>query len=291
MTYGIHPPGYRLPQEAHVGAVRLQVTDLQRSIDYYEQFIGLDATRSDANHATLRARGDDRVLVHLETRPGVKTSRRGALGLYHFAILLPDREALGRFAAHLAALEARVGMADHLVSEAFYLWDPDGLGIEVYADRPREEWRVNGRELVMTTDPLAVDNVIEAGLGRKWDGAPAGTTMGHVHLHVGDLDRAEAFYHRGLGFDKTVWTYPGALFMSAGGYHHHLGTNVWSHGPSAQHDEARLLEWELVVPSIDDAREAARNLADDGHVPKNDDGSFVTADPWGTRVRLRPPDK
>jgi len=88
-----------------------------------------------------------------------------------------------------------------------------------------------------------------------------------------------------------VWTYPGALFMSAGGYHHHLGTNVWSHGPSAQHDEARLLEWELVVPSIDDAREAARNLADDGNVPRNDDGGFVTADPWGTRVRLRPPDK
>ena len=141
---------FRLPPETHVGAVRLQVTDLERSIDYYEQVIGLHPTRADANHATLRPRGDDRVLVHLETRPGVKTSRRGALGLYHFAILLPDRAALGRFAAHLAALEARVGSADHLVSEAFYLWDPDGLGIEVYADRPREEWRVNGGELVMT---------------------------------------------------------------------------------------------------------------------------------------------
>jgi catechol 2,3-dioxygenase len=270
--HGLQPPGFRLPPEAHVGAVRLQVTDLQQSLDYYQRIIGLRALRIDGNEATLGAHGDDRALVHLETRPGLKPARRGAIGLYHFAILLPDRQALGHFAAHLAALRVRAGMADHLVSEAFYLWDPDGLGIEVYADRPPQEWRYKGRELVMTTDPLNVDSVIEAGAGGRWDRVPAGTTIGHVHLHVGDLDRGEAFYHRALGFDKTVWTYPGALFMAAGSYHHHLGINVWGDGPAAQPDEARLLEWELIVPSGADG---------EGAIPR------VAADPWGNRVHLR----
>ena len=135
-------------------------------------------------------------------RTGVTPARRGAFGLYHFAILLPDRSALGRFAAHIASLGIRIGMADHLVSESLYLSDPDGLGIEVYADRPPSAWKRNGRELMMATDPLDIDNVIAAGAGDPWDGLPAGTTMGHVHLHVGSLELAEAFYHRVLGFDK-----------------------------------------------------------------------------------------
>ena len=152
-------------------------------------------------------------------------------------------------------------MADHAVSEALYLTDPDGLGIEVYADRPRASWTYRGDELVMTTEPLDIGGLITAGEGSDWGGAPDGTTMGHVHLHVGDLARAEAFYHRALGFDKTVWSYPGALFFSAGGYHHHLGTNIWSPGPSARADEAKLLEWELVVPERRQTNDVARKAA------------------------------
>jgi catechol 2,3-dioxygenase-like lactoylglutathione lyase family enzyme len=171
--------------------VRLQVSDLRRSIEYYERVIGLRVQREADSAAVLGPHGDDRPLVHLQSRSGVLPARRGALGLYHFAILLPDRAALGRFASHLSASHARVGMADHFVSEAFYLWDPDGLGIEVYADRPRSSWRHHSGELMMSTEPLDVADVIAEGAGRPWDGMPAGTTMGHVHLSVGSLREAE----------------------------------------------------------------------------------------------------
>ena len=281
------PPAFRLPDAAHVGAVHLQVSDLPRSLSYYEQVIGLRRRSATAAAAVLSSQDDERPLVTLSTRPGVTPSRRGAFGLYHFAILMPERAALGRFAAHLAAVDVRVGMADHLVSEALYLWDPDGLGIEVYADRPRDSWRHHGRELAMTTDPLDVDALIAAGRGGAWTGAPAGTTMGHVHLHVGSLEQAEAFYHHGLGFDKTVWSYPGALFMSAGGYHHHLAANVWSPGPKPAEDQARLLEWELVVPSLTDVAAVGRGLRDAGQRAADTDTGVTAADAWGTQVRIR----
>lgn len=286
--YGVVPSGFRLPDATTVGPVHLLVSDLGRSLDYYTQIIGFDAERKGDHSAVLTARGDYRPLAILHTRPGIARAQRGAFGLYHFAILLPDRSALGRFAAHLAARNIRVGMADHLVSEALYLSDPDELGIEVYADRPREAWRYRDRELAMTTDQLDISGVIAAGQGRAWDGLPPGTTIGHVHLHVGDLGEAEAFYHRALGFDKTVWSYPGALFMSAGGYHHHLGTNVWSPGPAPGADRARLLEWELVVPSSDDVVSAARSLRDAGCTIDDTEHGVRVADPWGTRVRVRP---
>jgi len=286
-SFGMPPPAFRLPEAAHVGAVHLQVVDLPSSLSYYEQVLGLRAHNVTDAAAVLSARGDERPLVILHTRPGLSRARRGAFGLYHFAILLPERGALGRFATHLASLEVRVGMADHLVSEALYLWDPDGLGIEVYADRPRDTWQQRDRELVMTTDPLDVRSVIAAGHGKVWTGAPEGTTMGHVHLHVGHMEQAEAFYHRALGFDKTVWSYPGALFMSAGGYHHHLGTNTWSTGPAAAVNEARLLEWELMVPSDIDIEAAARNLRDGNYGVEETEAGVAVADPWGTRVHVR----
>jgi catechol 2,3-dioxygenase len=285
-SYGIAPPGFRLPDETHVGGVRLQVSDLARSIDYYEQVIGLHVHDRTSDAATLGPRTDGRTLVSLTTSDGVLPARRGAFGLYHFAILLPERAALGRFAAHLSSLGVRVGMADHFVSEAFYLWDPDGLGIEVYADRPRSAWRQNDRELVMTTEPLDAESLIEAGEGRAWDGAPTGTTIGHIHLHVGSLAQAEAFYHLGLGLDKMVWNYPGALFLAAGGYHHHLGTNTWAPGPAVKDNQARMLEWELVVPGADAASAAAQNLRDAGYGADEAGHGWTATDPWGTRLRV-----
>lgn len=287
VLYGIAPPAFRLPGTAHVGAVHLQVSDPKRSLAYYEQVLGLRAYTATHDSASLSAHGDEQPLVTLHTRSGVRHARRGTLGLYHFAILLPQRAALGRFAAHLAALGVRVGMADHLVSEALYLSDPDGLGIEIYADRPRDVWEHRNRELTMATDPLDVTSVIAAASGEKWDGAPSGTTMGHVHLHVGSLDGAEAFYHRALGLDKTVWSYPGALFFSAGGYHHHLGTNVWSPGPAPSADEAQLLEWELLVPSAKDVAAVGRSIRSAGYTAEDTVGGVAAVDPWGTRVRIR----
>jgi len=285
VPYGIGPPAYRLPHHTHIGMVRLLVSDLPRSLSYYQHVIGLRPLVVEPERAVLGSR-DERALVGLQTRSGVTPAQPGAFGLYHFAILLPDRAALGRFAAHIASLGIRVGMADHLVSESLYLWDPDGLGIEVYADRPRSAWQVNGRELAMATDPLDIDNVIEEGAGSPWDGAPPNTTMGHVHLHVGSLETAEAFYHRAIGFDKTVWSYPGALFMSAAGYHHHLGTNVWSAGPASAPDQAQLLEWELVLPDPADVTAVGQSLLAGGYHTQHDAQVLLTADPWHTRMRI-----
>lgn len=286
-SFGIAPPRFRLPPATHVGGVHLQVSDLAQATEYYEQVLGLQVHSATSSTVALGSHDSD-PLVWLRTRNGVKPARRGALGLFHFAILLPEREALGRFAAHLSRIRVRAGMADHSVSEALYLWDPDGLGIEVYADRPRSAWRQRDRELVMTTDPLDISSVIDAGGSQPWEGMPSGTKIGHVHLRVGNLDEGERFYHAALGLDKTVWTYPGALFMAACGYHHHLGTNTWSSGPRAKDDEARLLDWALVVPSVEVVSEAVSSIRNAGFaVERTDDGS-TAADPWGTRVLIIP---
>lgn len=280
---GLAPPGYRLPAATRIGRVVLQVADLERSLRYYQEVLGLGVLERQGGRAVLGG-PDGHVLVELRERAGVApVGRRARLGLFHFAILLPDRASLGRFLGHLSRLGLRAGMSDHLVSEALYLYDPDGLGIEVYADRPRHTWRTADGQLVMATEPMDTGAVLAAAGGTPWDGVPAGTVMGHVHLCVGDLDRARDFYHHGLGFDVTVWNYPGALFLSAGGYHHHLGTNTWAAGaPSAGPDEARLVEWELVVPTAGDAAQALDSVRQGGGVA--DDG--VARDPWGTAVRM-----
>ena len=289
-SYGIRPPGYRLPDATHVGRVRLQIADLDRSIAYYESVIGLRVVERGGNVAKLAARGDDHVLVELHEKPGVRTvARRGQIGLYHFAILLPDRAALGRFVEHLAAIGQYAGMSDHLVSEAVYLTDPDGLGIEVYADRPRSTWRPSDGQLAMASNPLDVPSVIAAAKGEPWAGMPEGTVIGHVHLYVRDIDQAAAFYHAGLGFDKIVWSYPGALFMSAGGYHHHLGTNTWAAAaPLATDDDARLIEWEIVMPDAQSISAAAKSLESGGYDVARDGDDAVATDPWGIQLRLTP---
>ena len=286
--YGIQPQGFRLPERTRIGTVRLQVADLDRSLDYYGRVLGFAVCSQESGRAALGAQAGDHALIELVERPGVQpVPRGGLLGLYHFAILLPDRAALGRFASHLATLGIHAGSADHAVSEAIYLSDPDGLGIEVYADRPRAAWRIDStRQLFMTTAPLDVRGVIAAAGGAPWTGMPPGTTIGHVHLHVGDLAAAEAFYHRALGFDKVVWNYPGALFLSAGGYHHHLGANTWSTGPPADERHARLLSWDLVLPGRADAEAAARSLVAAGHAPTVAAEAWTVTDHWGTPLRI-----
>jgi catechol 2,3-dioxygenase len=278
-----------LPDALRLGPVRLRVSDLRRSLDYYTQVLGLVARDVTATTATLHAHGDEAPLVvldsHADTSPVRMQSR---LGLYHFAILLPDRAALGRFLEHVIATGVHVGASNHLVSEALYLRDPDGLGIEVYADRPRSEWRYAAGQLEMASDPLDMAGVVAAAGGEKWSGMPHGTVMGHVHLHVGDLAEAARFYHDAIGFDRVVWTYPGALFLSAGGYHHHLGVNTWA-GPNAPRSgekDARLLEWRMIFPSAHDAKAAADRLAAAGRDVEPSGDDWIVADPWGTRLRL-----
>jgi len=288
-SIGLQPSGYRLPDEARVGVVRLQVSDLAASLAFYTRVLGFRVLSLENTSAALGP-ANGPVLVELRERRGIRrVSRRGLIGLYHFAILLPDRKALGRFVAHLGEAGVYAGSADHLVSEALYLTDPDGLGIEVYADRPRSEWKTHGREIAMATDPLDLRALVRAAGNERWDGMPAGTTIGHVHFYVSTLGEAEAFYQDALGFDKVVWSYPGALFFSAGGYHHHVGTNTWAAGaPAATADDARLLEWELRLPTTADVAAVAANAARAGFEVRADASDTLITDPWGARVRLAP---
>jgi catechol 2,3-dioxygenase len=270
-----------------IGRVRLQVSNLERSIRYYTDVIGLSVAATDGNVGVLSAAAGE-PLIELHDQPGVRpVPRRGLLGLYHFAILLPDRASLGRFAAHLVELGVYAGAADHLVSEALYLADPDGLGIEVYADRPRAQWKASGREIAMATEPLDVRALIRAAGAQPRSGLPAGTTIGHVHFHVATLAEAEGFYHAALGFDKVVWSYPGALFFSAGGYHHHVGTNTWAAGaPVATAEDARLLEWELLLPTADDIADVVTSATRAGFTVHEAGTDRLITDPWGISVRL-----
>ncbi|MBA3318673.1 MAG: VOC family protein [Gemmatimonadales bacterium] len=286
--FTVSPPGFRLPADLRLGTVRLQVADLDRSVDYYQRVLGLGVLESTGDQAALVAQQGETPLIELnQLRGATPVPRRGRLGLYHFALLLPDRASLGRFLAHLGPLGEYAGMSDHLVSEALYLTDPDGLGIEVYADRPRASWRMRGRALAMATDPLDVDDLVRAGEERPWTGLPTSTRMGHVHLHVGDLGSASTFYHTALGLDRVVLDFPGALFMSAGGYHHHLGTNIWAAGaPPAAPGDARLLEWTLQLPAPADVAAAARSLRGSGYEVRKESGEAVVADPWGINLRL-----
>jgi catechol 2,3-dioxygenase len=305
-TYGLPPQGFRLPEAARLGPVRLQVGDLARSLAFYEEMLGMQPLEREASRALLgiRAEGSPGIaggaglpgspLVELVERKGARPApSRGCTGLFHFAILLPDRPALGRFLAHAGEAGLQLGAGDHLVSESLYLQDPDYLGIEVYADRPRSNWRRIGRELMMATDPLDVDGLLAAAGDGAWTGMPDGTVIGHVHLHVGSLTAAAGFYSEALGFDRTVWSYPGALFLAAGGYHHHLGTNIWAgedaRPPAA--DEAHLLDWTVELPDGESLAAAAESLGWAGFAADRRGGGageeLHTRDPWGTRVRLR----
>ena len=280
-----------LPPGARVGAVTLQVSDLSRSLHFYQDVLGFTVAReervSGGASATLAAPGGNDDLVHLREKSRARrVPPRGRLGLYHFAILLPTRGDLGRFFRHVTDKGVQVGAADHLFSEALYLTDPDGITIEVYRDRPSGEWIYQQGELVAATDPLDVDGIVEAAGSTRWKNLPAGTTIGHVHFYVGNLARAEEFYVTGLGFEKRIESFPGALFVSAGGYHHHVGLNTWAaDAPLATDDDARLLWWDLLVPGPTAIREVVSRLARLGY-EVGEAPTPVARDAWGIAVRL-----
>ena len=219
-----------LPADAHIGQVALTVQDLDRSLLFYQDVLGFIETHREGQRAVL-APPAGRTLIELHANADALARPRRSAGLFHFAILVPSRAALGRSLRRLAEKRWPIsGAADHLVSEALYLDDPDGLGIEIYRDRPRDTWRhASNGEIMMATDPLDLKGVHdEPGADAPWTGLEAGTVMGHVHLQVPDIDAAEAFYCDRIGFTPMVRSYPGALFVAAGGYHHHLGLNTWA---------------------------------------------------------------
>lgn len=300
-------PADRLPEDTDVGRVRLLVEDLDRALEFWRDLLGLRAARREPGLVGLaapaarptgpadteRSAAAPKLITLLLEEPPDR-HRLPPLGpdagLYHLALRVPGRADLGRFLARLRARGVPYGASDHAVSEALYLKDPDGHGVEVYADRPRRDWRQKGGELVMVTEPLDEASLLRAAAeestGGGSSGLPAGTVMGHVHLRVGDLDRARAFYHEALGLDLTVWSYPGALFFSAGGYHHHLGVNNWP-GPGGGVDrKARLVDWELRVPGGDALRRLVDRLTARGFPPAPAADGWAVADPEGIALRL-----
>jgi catechol 2,3-dioxygenase len=222
-------PATRIDPDTTLGPVRLNVSQLDRSRVFYERAIGLRASELDDGTLALGVAGQAPVLELRGDSSAPRLNRR-APGLYHLAILLPSRGDLAFALARVVQTRWPLdGASDHLVSEALYLSDPDGNGIELYRDRPRADWPRSGDQLQMSTLPLDLDSLVGElqGASELQAEAPAGTRIGHVHLQVADLAEAEAFYHGVLGFDVMVRGYPGALFVSAGGYHHHIGLNTW----------------------------------------------------------------
>ena len=244
--------------DAHMGLVELSVSDLDRSLAYWQDAIGLRVLSRENGTAEL---GADTPLVRFVEEPGAG-SADGFTGLFHVALLVPDRASLGRFLAHTGREQVPLtGLSDHVVSEAFYLRDPDYHGIEVYADRPREQWE--GRvSQTMTTVPLDTASVLAEAADADFDGLPDGTTMGHVHLCVRDVDEMVGFYRDRLGMAVTAQAGRQAAFLSAGGYHHHLGGNTWQTlgAPPAPEGTARLLRFTIVLPDEAELERVAERI-------------------------------
>jgi catechol 2,3-dioxygenase len=271
-----------------IGAVRLRVADLDGVRDFYERAIGLAEVPGSPENDVARLGAGGMSLIELETDPKAGERPPRTTGLFHLAILQPSRADLAKAVHRIAEAGARLtGASDHLVSEALYLRDPEGNGIEVYRDRPREEWPVRDGQIQMDTLPLDLDGVLGELGGREIGPTADGTRMGHVHLNVADLEDTESFYAGALGFEVTVRGYPGALFVSAGGYHHHIGLNTWAGegAPPPPQGSRGLRFYEIRVPAPDlDAIEG--RLRDAGIETERDGAGIRTSDPSGNGILL-----
>lgn len=281
--------GSRLAPETGMGRVHLRVGDLERSLEFYTGALGFDTQWREDGAASLGA-GNEELLV-LREHPGAERKPKGTTGLYHYALLLPDRASLSRSLRRLIGYGWRLwGASDHLVSEALYLDDPDGSGIEIYRDRPRSEWRWDGDTIRMDTIPLDLDALLTQTDGDNGDsGLPAGTSTGHIHLHVGDIERARSFYSDVLGFDVTTLWQGAALFLSAGGYHHHVGLNTWAGvgAPQPPPDAAGLERFEILLPDTAELESLSRRLEDSGTTYERRGDELLTSDPWGDEISIK----
>ena len=272
----------------HIGAVGLKARDLARLAAFYREALGLDLLDKDCQHAVLGAGGIG--FLHLEHAPGAKADDAGTAGLYHTAFLMPTRADLAGWVQHANDKKVPLtGASDHGVSEAIYLDDLEGNGIEMYCDRPPETWHWTGSSVDMITKRLDLDELLrEAPPARSNGSAPEGLRIGHVHLRVGDLARAEAFYSGAIGLDVTRRR-NGALFMSSGRYHHHIACNIWHSQGAGPRDPSRAgLSW-LALHVSDGAAFHALNTrpANAGLSVQAMSYGMRTADPWGTPVRVR----
>jgi len=278
----IHP-------DTRIGLVALNVADMRRSLDFYTQVLGF-AIVHQADRAAVLAPLDSRPLLALRELPGAAPKPREATGLYHFAVLLPSRADLGRAVQRLNEFNHPIReFEDHLVSESVYLADPDGNGIELYRDRPRAEWPTKDGRVTMGSEPIDVPQLLAEGAagGQAWAGLPAGTRIGHLHIQVADIPQADAFYRGVLGFDLIV-NMQTALFVSAGGYHHHLGMNVWysQAGPLPPANAAGMLAATIQFANDRARDEVVDRLAAAGIATRQHKDAVIVHDPWGNVLLL-----
>jgi len=282
-TTSIHPG-------TNIGLVTLRVADLERSRRFYQGILAFQPIKEEPGKVVLGGQ-DKQPLLELIEVPGAAPQPRRATGLYHVAILFPTRADLGRELLRVAAAGIQIGQGDHLVSEALYISDPDDNGLELYRDRPRDTWHWTNGMVEMATDPVDIQGMIEEGQrdAEPWEVIPAGTRVGHIHLQVGDIKEAKRFYHTILGFNVTAdLSAHGALFVSAGGYHHHIGLNTW-HSRGAKptpSNAAGLQSYVIAIPTREGLQEVKERLV--AHqVPFEEQEDLIRVnDPWSNQILL-----
>ncbi len=272
-----------------IGLVAIKVSQLERSIAYYTDVIGLKVLRQTDTIAEFTADGQTTLLIIEEIVNATIPRRQSVAGLYHFAILLPDRMSLGLSLRNLLEQGESIGQGDHLVSEALYLYDPDNNGIEIYADRPRSTWQKDARgQYIMGTEPVDAESLLKLAEGQVWKGMPAGTKIGHVHFHVSSLAVARKFYVDTLGFEIVLTDDRSVLFISAGGYHHHMGLNIWAGegAPNAPQNSTGIDYYTLQLPDEAALKEVADRVEAAGLPFEYDGQQLWITDPSNIRIRL-----
>ncbi|MFC4352172.1 VOC family protein [Fodinicurvata halophila] len=270
-----------------IGSVRLKVRDLDVVASFYKSVLGLTQLETTTGRITLGH--DTSPLLELVGDPELAPNDRRQAGLFHTAFLMPTRADLARWLAHAVAASVPLqGASDHIVSEAIYLADPEGNGIEVYVDRPVSQWHGPAGEIRMPTDPLDTQALLRAADGTKWSGFPQAGVIGHVHLQVGDTAEADSFYRDVLGLDITT-RYPGASFYGSGGYHHQLAGNVWNSRRAGKRPKGMggLDAVEIIVRDAEDLATIAARAESAGIEISKDSGTTTLHDPWGTAITLR----
>jgi len=271
----------------YVTNVEIKVSDLQRSLTYYQEVIGFKVLHQESHKATLTADGKTALLTIVQPET-VEEKTRFTTGLYHFALLLPSRRDLANVISHFHKNGVYFGASDHDVSEALYLSDPDKNGIEIYADRPEDKWTWHSNQVHMVTEPLNIQSILAEG-NDTWSGLPTGTVMGHIHLSVSNLTEAEEFYTKGLGFDIVTRYGTQALFISTGRYHHHIGLNTWysENAPKLGEHQVGLKTFSLRLDNEQQVATMKENLRAIDAPVTDIAGGFQTEDPAGNKILLK----
>ncbi len=280
--------GFHTKPTTFVGHVKIKVEQLERSLPFYKEILGFDILEQTASTAKLTTDGKTSILS-LEQPENVTPKQGRTTGLYHFAILLPEQSDLANIVVHLVNKGIRFGSSDHLVSEALYLHDPDGNEVEIYIDRDPSKWNWNGDEVAMAVDPLDFEKLLTfATPDQPWQKMPAETVMGHIHLHVSELNKTEEFYVKGLGMDVVNRFGAQALFLSYGKYHHHVGVNTWNGvgAPAPSDNSVGLESFTLIFDNEETRKQAVTNLKQMGAEVVEKDYHFITFDPSGNAIEL-----